>query len=62
MTVDYDEQNRRATVAVADDGAGVPSSYKRKVFEPYFSTKNPEPVWVWLLSVPLFRIIMARSV
>lgn len=40
VTVDYDEQNRRATVAVADDGPGVPSSYKRKVFEPYFSTKK----------------------
>lgn len=40
VTVDYDEQNRRATVAVADDGQGVPSSYKRKVFEPYFSTKK----------------------
>lgn len=40
VTVDYDEQNRRAIVAVADDGAGVPSSYKRKVFEPYFSTKK----------------------
>ena len=25
---------------MADNGAGVPSSYKRKVFEPYFSTKK----------------------
>ena len=40
ITVSYDEQHRKATVAVADDGAGVPSSYKRKVFEPYFSTKK----------------------
>jgi two-component system nitrogen regulation sensor histidine kinase NtrY len=40
VTISYDEQHRKATVAVADDGAGVPSSYKRKVFEPYFSTKK----------------------
>ena len=40
ITVGYDEQHRKATVAVADDGAGVPSSNKRKVFEPYFSTKK----------------------
>ncbi|MGA2780884.1 MAG: ATP-binding protein [Smithella sp.] len=40
ITISYDEQHRKATVSVADDGAGVPSSYKRKVFEPYFSTKK----------------------
>lgn len=40
VTVDYDDQYRRATVAVADNGAGVPASYKRKIFEPYFSTKK----------------------
>ena len=40
ITVNYDEQHRKATVIVADDGAGVPASYKRKVFDPYFSTKK----------------------
>ena len=40
ITLSYDEQHRKATVTVADDGAGVPSSNKRKVFEPYFSTKK----------------------
>ena len=40
ITISYDEQHRKVTVSVADDGAGVPSSYKRKVFEPYFSTKK----------------------
>ncbi|NTW06326.1 MAG: PAS domain-containing protein [Syntrophaceae bacterium] len=40
VTVSYDEQHHKVTVAVADDGAGVPASYKRKVFEPYFSTKK----------------------
>lgn len=40
ITVSYDEQHRKATVSVADNGAGVPSSYKRKIFEPYFSTKK----------------------
>ena len=40
ITVNYDEQHRKATVMVADDGRGVPASYKRKVFEPYFSTKK----------------------
>ena len=40
ITVSYDEQYRKVVVAVADDGAGVPASYKRKVFEPYFSTKK----------------------
>jgi two-component system, NtrC family, nitrogen regulation sensor histidine kinase NtrY len=40
ITVNYDEQYHRASVAVADDGPGVPASYKRKIFEPYFSTKK----------------------
>ncbi|KFZ44258.1 hypothetical protein DS62_05845 [Smithella sp. SC_K08D17] len=40
IIVTYDEQHRKATVTVADDGRGVPASYKRKVFEPYFSTKK----------------------
>jgi len=40
VIIRYDEQRRKVTVAVADDGAGVPASYKRKVFEPYFSTKK----------------------
>ncbi|MGV8056512.1 MAG: ATP-binding protein [Smithellaceae bacterium] len=40
ITISYDEQHHNVTVAVADDGAGVPASYKRKVFEPYFSTKK----------------------
>lgn len=40
VLVRYDEPHRKVTVAVADDGAGVPASYKRKVFEPYFSTKK----------------------
>jgi two-component system, NtrC family, nitrogen regulation sensor histidine kinase NtrY len=40
ITVNYDDQHHKVTVSVADDGAGVPASYKRKVFEPYFSTKK----------------------
>ncbi|HQL00284.1 MAG TPA: ATP-binding protein [Smithellaceae bacterium] len=40
VLIRYDEPHRKVTVAVADDGAGVPASYKRKVFEPYFSTKK----------------------
>ncbi len=40
ITITYDEQHHRAGVAVADDGPGVPSSSKRKIFEPYFSTKK----------------------
>lgn len=40
VIIRYDEQNRKVTVAVADDGAGVPAGYKQKVFEPYFSTKK----------------------
>lgn len=40
ITVTYDEQHHRAGVSVADDGPGVPSSSKRKIFEPYFSTKK----------------------
>ncbi|MDI6742158.1 MAG: ATP-binding protein [Smithella sp.] len=40
ITVTYDEQHHKAIVSVADDGPGVPPSYKRKVFEPYFSTKK----------------------
>jgi len=40
VTVSYDEQHHRVSVSIADDGAGVPASYKRKIFEPYFSTKK----------------------
>ena len=40
VIVRYSEANKKVTVAVADDGAGVPASYKQKVFEPYFSTKK----------------------
>jgi two-component system, NtrC family, nitrogen regulation sensor histidine kinase NtrY len=40
VIIRYDEEHKKVTVAVADDGAGVPASYKRKVFEPYFSTKK----------------------
>jgi two-component system, NtrC family, nitrogen regulation sensor histidine kinase NtrY len=40
VTVRYDEQHQKAIVAVADDGPGVPLSYKAKVFDPYFSTKK----------------------
>lgn len=40
VIVRYDEAQKRVTVAVADDGAGVPAGYKQKVFEPYFSTKK----------------------
>ena len=40
VLVRYDDLHKKVTVAVADDGAGVPASYKRKVFEPYFSTKK----------------------
>lgn len=40
VLVRYDENHKKVKVAVADDGAGVPASYKRKVFEPYFSTKK----------------------
>jgi two-component system nitrogen regulation sensor histidine kinase NtrY len=40
VLIKYDSTHKKVTVAVADDGAGVPASYKRKVFEPYFSTKK----------------------
>lgn len=40
ITVDYDENLRKTSVAVADDGAGVPASNKGKMFDPYFSTKK----------------------
>ncbi|MCJ7626613.1 MAG: ATP-binding protein, partial [Anaerolineaceae bacterium] len=40
ITVSYDEQRHKAILAVADDGPGVPASYKTKVFDPYFSTKK----------------------
>ncbi|MBN1615049.1 MAG: HAMP domain-containing protein [Deltaproteobacteria bacterium] len=36
----YDPVNRTAAVEVADNGCGVPPSYKIKMFEPYFSTKR----------------------
>jgi len=36
----YDRVHRKARVEVADNGCGVPYSYKTKMFEPYFSTKK----------------------
>lgn len=36
----YDMTADRAYVEVADNGCGVPSSHKLKIFEPYFSTKK----------------------
>lgn len=36
----YDKVHKRARVEVADNGCGVPFSYKAKMFEPYFSTKR----------------------
>jgi two-component system nitrogen regulation sensor histidine kinase NtrY len=40
ITVSHDETQRIASVIVADNGAGVASGDKRKMFEPYFSTKK----------------------
>lgn len=36
----YDKVHKKARVEVADNGCGVPYSYKAKIFEPYFSTKR----------------------
>ncbi len=36
----YDKSYRKARVEVADNGCGIPYSYKAKMFEPYFSTKS----------------------
>ncbi len=36
----YDKVHKKAKVEVADNGSGVPYSYKAKIFEPYFSTKR----------------------
>ena len=36
----YDPAAQKAKVEVADNGTGVPPSYKLKIFEPYFSTKG----------------------
>jgi two-component system nitrogen regulation sensor histidine kinase NtrY len=35
-----DRENASVTVAVADNGCGIPPRYKMKIFEPYFSTKK----------------------
>ena len=40
IAVSYEEAQRLASVIVSDNGEGVPSSDKRKMFEPYFSTKK----------------------
>ncbi len=40
ITVSYEEARHMANVIVADNGAGVPVSDKRMMFEPYFSTKK----------------------
>ena len=36
----FDKNHKKTKVEVADDGYGVPYSYKAKMFEPYFSTKR----------------------
>ena len=36
----YDKTQRKARLEVADNGPGIPISYKMKMFEPYFSTKR----------------------
>ncbi|MDO8785219.1 MAG: ATP-binding protein [Syntrophales bacterium] len=40
ITTSYDKSQRKARVEVADNGPGIPASYKMKMFEPYFSTKS----------------------
>lgn len=40
VTTQYDSIARKARVAVADNGCGVPSSHTMKIFEPYYSTKK----------------------
>jgi two-component system, NtrC family, nitrogen regulation sensor histidine kinase NtrY len=40
VTTRYDAIKRRAKVAVADNGSGVPASHTMKIFEPYYSTKK----------------------
>jgi len=40
ISTSYDKSYRKARVEVADDGCGIPYSYKAKMFEPYFSTKS----------------------
>jgi two-component system nitrogen regulation sensor histidine kinase NtrY len=36
----FDKNHKKTKVEVADNGYGVPYSYKAKMFEPYFSTKR----------------------
>jgi two-component system nitrogen regulation sensor histidine kinase NtrY len=36
----YDRDRQIVTIEVADDGQGIPSEHKARLFEPYFSTKK----------------------
>ena len=40
ITTSYNQRYGKARAEVADNGCGVPASYKMKMFEPYFSTKK----------------------
>lgn len=40
VEVDYNPESRMARVVVADSGKGIPPDYRRRIFEPYFSTKK----------------------
>ncbi len=40
VTLSYDKELDLARIEVADNGEGVPDEDKKRIFEPYFSTKS----------------------
>ncbi|MGD2126760.1 MAG: ATP-binding protein [Desulfobacteraceae bacterium] len=40
IDLSYDREEQMVRIEVADDGKGIPSEHKERLFEPYFSTKK----------------------
>jgi signal transduction histidine kinase len=40
VQIDVDQSDERVAIAIEDHGPGIPEEIKRRMFEPFFSTKE----------------------